>query len=323
MPRTDISFKTSDGVTLRGWFFEPENRPASEKLPCLIVTHGFTCVKEMALSEVATRLTAELAITCLVYDHRGFGSSDTLPGQPRHEVIPYFQCSDMQDAITFVQTKNGVDKDKIGLWGYSYAGGHTLYLGAIDRRVKAVISLAPQVDGYENLHYLARPDTLLKMEQGFEMDRISRAAGNPAITMPCISADPLIPCGLPSPESHTFFSAWHHEKSSWKNEVTLRSIEALRGYTLPLSHAKHITPTPVFYAVNTKDTNTPPDMGMRAYGKLSEPKEFCLLDGDHYEMLGKNLDFLLTRQIAFLKRTLCKSEEDLVQTFKATVLGLS
>jgi pimeloyl-ACP methyl ester carboxylesterase len=307
MTRTDVSFQTSDGVTLRGWFFAPETRSKDQKLPCLILAHGFTCVKEMGLDEVASRLTSALPLSCLVFDFRGFGSSDTLPGQPRLEVIPSLQCSDLRDAITFAQTKEGVDKDRIGLWGYSFSGGHVLYLGAVDRRVKAVISLAPMTDGWENFLRLARPDLVQQLNQGFEMDRISRAAGNPPAMLPVVSADPHGPCALPSRVSYEFFSAWEHEKSAWKNELTLRSAEELRAYTLPFSHLEHITPTPVFMAINTEDTNTPPDIGMRSYAKLSEPKELCIVDGHHYEMLGSKLDSWHDRQVAFLSRTLCKT----------------
>lgn len=305
--RTDISFQTSDGVTLQGWFYEPEIRSKDEKLPCLIFAHGFSCVKEMGLDNVASRLTSALRLTCLVFDYRGFGTSDALPGQPRLEVIPSLQCSDIRDAITFAQTKDGVDRDKIGLWGYSYGGGHVVYLGAVDRRVKAVISLAPTTDGWENFLRLARPDLVQQLNHGFEMDRISRAAGNPPTMLPVVSADPHGPCALPSPESHEFFSAWERENSTWKNKVTLLSAEELRAYTLPFSHLEHITPTPVFMAINTRDTNMPPDMGMRAYAKLSEPKELCIVEGNHYEMLGSALDSWHEKQVAFLKRTLCKA----------------
>ena len=307
MTRSDISFLTSDGVTLRGWFFQPETRSKDQKLPCLVMAHGITCVKEMGLEEVASRLSSALPLTCLVFDYRGFGSSDSLPGQPRQEVIAAVQCSDLRDAITFAQTKDGVDRDKIGLWGYSFGGGHVVYLGAVDRRVKAVVSLAPMTDGWENFLRLARPDLVQQLNQGFEMDRMSRATGNPPMMLPVVSADPHGPSALPSPESHQYFSAWEHEKSTWKNELTLRSAEELRAYTLPFSHLEHITPTPVFMAINTRDTNTPPDIGMRAFAKLSEPKELCIVEANHYEMLGSSLDSWHEKQVAFLKRTLCRA----------------
>ena len=187
MPRTDISFQTSDGVTLRGWVYKPDQNSIDTKIPCLILTHGLTCIKEMGLDHAAASLTSALPLICLVYDHRGSGSSDTLSTQPRGEALPWQQCTDLQDAITFAQTLEGVDKDKIGLWGYSYAGGHSLYVGASDRRIKAVLSLAPAVDGWENTLRLVRTDLVAGLNAAFEMDRLSRAAGNPAIMMPVVS----------------------------------------------------------------------------------------------------------------------------------------
>jgi cephalosporin-C deacetylase-like acetyl esterase len=72
----------------------------------------------------------------LVYDNRNFGESD---GEPRHEIVPSVQQSDYSDAITYAQSLDDVNADKIGIWGSSYSGGHVLLVGATDRRVKAVL----------------------------------------------------------------------------------------------------------------------------------------------------------------------------------------
>jgi hypothetical protein len=40
-----------------------------------------------------------------------------------------------------------LDEQRIGVWGFSYAGGHALVLGATDRRIKAVYAQAPTVSG--------------------------------------------------------------------------------------------------------------------------------------------------------------------------------
>jgi cephalosporin-C deacetylase-like acetyl esterase len=145
MSRSDIEFKTIDHVTLRGWIFKPTG--ALGKLPCLVMSHGLTCLKEMYLDTLAERLTATLPIACLVYDHRGFGTSDQKDNEPRSEIIPAHQSSDLQDAITYASSREDIDAAKIGVWGYSYSGGHSLWVGAIDRRVKAVIVVAPFTNG--------------------------------------------------------------------------------------------------------------------------------------------------------------------------------
>jgi cephalosporin-C deacetylase-like acetyl esterase len=157
MPHTDVEFKTSDGVVLRGWFFTPETS-SSLPLPCLVMSHGFSALKEMDLNTFADYFTKHLAITCLVFDNRGFGDSDHGPGQHRHEIIPAVQTSDISDAITYAQTRSEVNPDKIGIWGSSYSGGHVLKVGAVDRRVKAVLSQVPCVNGWDNFNRLVRPD---------------------------------------------------------------------------------------------------------------------------------------------------------------------
>ena len=222
MPRTDVSFKTHDGVTLRGWFFTPSSIPSGKKLPCLIITHGLSCIKEMGLSELATRFTSDLPITALVYDHRGFGASDTAAGQPRQEVITWLQSNDMRDAITYAQTRDEVDKDKIALWGYSLSAGEAIYVAAMDRRVKAVIALGPGLSGLEIVKRQAPPFAVNSMQPLFEMDRLARAQGKDPITVPVVSNTPGAQSTLPSPESWDFFSKWEGNGSSWKNELTLR-----------------------------------------------------------------------------------------------------
>jgi cephalosporin-C deacetylase-like acetyl esterase len=139
MSRQDVEFKSSDGVTLRGWFYTPSTHTGS-KLPCLVMLHGFSAVKEMDLDFFAEQFLSKLSLCILIYDNRGFGASDAAPGQPRQEIIPALQISGLQDAITYAQSRAEVDPDKVGVWGSSYAGGHVLYVAAVDRRVKACIS---------------------------------------------------------------------------------------------------------------------------------------------------------------------------------------
>lgn len=138
MSRKDVEFQTSDGLTLRGWLYTPST--TNEKLPCLIMSHGWAAIKEMGLDKFAEVFVAKLPLACLVYDHRSYGSSDTAPGQPQHEVVPSLQQSDLQDAITYAQGLPNINESKIALWGSSFSGGHVLQIAAIDRRVKAVIS---------------------------------------------------------------------------------------------------------------------------------------------------------------------------------------
>jgi hypothetical protein len=66
--------------------------------------HAFAMLKEMGLDIFAKHFVSQLQMACLVFDNRGLGSSDVKEGQPRNEMIPSIQQSDIQDAITYLQT---------------------------------------------------------------------------------------------------------------------------------------------------------------------------------------------------------------------------
>lgn len=173
MPRENVAFQTADKATLRGWFYRPVSSEAATQLPCLVLSHGFSALKEMELDQFADYFSAHLPISCLVYDNRGFGDSDTKESQPRHEIIPSEQTSDMSDAITYAQSRTDVDADKIGIWGSSYSGGHVLWVGAVDKRVKAVLSQVPCVNGYDNFNRLVRPDFTGNMNRLFQQGMVN------------------------------------------------------------------------------------------------------------------------------------------------------
>ena len=100
------------------------------------MAHGWSALKEMDLDAFAEHFTSKLAINCLVYDNRCFGDSD---GEPRHEIVPTLQQSDYSDAITYAQSLEEVNPDKIGIWG-THALGYNVYLRHQLTVVKAVLS---------------------------------------------------------------------------------------------------------------------------------------------------------------------------------------
>lgn len=137
MPREDIEFKAQDGTILRGWFYTSSVPLPGPKNPCIILCHGFGATKEMGIDAFAEAFTSAIPVHALVFDNRCLGASD---GLPRGEILPPLQISDYSDAITHAQLRPEVDPKRIGAWGTSYSGAHVLTVGAIDRRVKAVVS---------------------------------------------------------------------------------------------------------------------------------------------------------------------------------------
>lgn len=303
MTREDIEFKTYDGVTLRGWFYKPDST-SQEKLPCLVMAHGFSALKEMHLNTFAEYFIHRLPLFCLAYDNRGFGASDNAPHEPRQEIIPSKQASDYSDAITYAQTRSDVNPEKIGIWGSSYSGGHVLWVGAADKRVKAVLAQVPLISGWENLSRLIRSDFMPSMTTTFAEDRLARAQGKEAGTIPVVDENPQAPSALPTADSYQFFSAWA-KKCEWKNVITVRSVEELRAYE-PATHIHRISPTPLLMTVASNDVLTPTDLALSAFARALEPKELHILPGGHFDgYSGPNFEVNAGKQAEFLRRTLC------------------
>ena len=282
--RRDISFKTEDGVTLRGWLYLPDR--AAGQVPTIVMAHGFSAVKEMYLDRYAEAFAAG-GLGALVFDNRNFGASD---GQPRQHIDPWEQVRDYRDAITFAETLPEVDKNRIGVWGSSYSGGHVLALGAIDRRVKCVVAQVPLISGHRNARRLIRADLIAVVQAQFDADRRARYAGKAAAMIPVVAQDPMAPCALPTADSWEWFTETGKKRApAWRNEVTLQSVELFTEYE-PGAYIEWITPTPFMMVVAAGDHLTVSDEALAAFARALEPKELVLLPGGHFDAYVKDFE---------------------------------
>jgi fermentation-respiration switch protein FrsA (DUF1100 family) len=276
MTRRDIAFD-AEGVTLRGWFYPAQN--TSGRRPTVVMAHGFSAVKEMYLDAFA-EVFAAAGLNALVFDNRNFGASD---GEPRQEIDPWQQVRDYRHAITYAGTLDDVDSTRIGVWGSSYSGGHVLVVGAIDRRVKAVVAQVPLVSGSANVAELVRADFRASFREQFDADRAARFAGDPPAMVPVVAEDPLAPSALPTPDSWTWFTETGKTRATaWRNEVTLRTVEMLGEYE-PGAYIRRISPTPLLMIVAREDHLTPAHLAIDAYEQARQPKNLVILPGGHFD----------------------------------------
>ena len=282
--RKDIEFRTEDGVLLRGWHYTPDS--GSGPWPTVVMAHGFSAVKEMYLDRFA-EVFAIAGMAALVYDHRNFGASD---GSPRQEIIPWQQINGYRDAITFAETLNETDNDRIGVWGSSYSGAHVLVVGAIDRRVKCVASQVPLISGHHNARRLIRADVIAAVDGMCAEDRRKRYAGGAPAMMPVVSEDPAGPAALPTQDSYQWFTETGKTRApSWRNQVTLRSVEQFLAYE-PGAYIEFISPTPLLMVVAVGDHLTVADEALGAYERARHPKKLVTLKGGHFDAYIKDFE---------------------------------
>lgn len=131
--RTETSFH-SGGTRCAAWWYPPA-LPAPA--PALVMGHGFGATRTARLDAYAKRFSDDLGVGVLAFDYRHFGDSE---GEPRQLLDIGSQLRDWEAAVAFARGRDGVDPERVGLWGTSFAGGHVLAVAAGDPRVAAVVS---------------------------------------------------------------------------------------------------------------------------------------------------------------------------------------
>jgi len=274
--RRNIEFK-ADGVTLRGWLYEPNK--GKKPFPMVVMAHGFSGIKEMGL-DLYAEVFAKAGLAVLVYDNRCLGSSG---GQPRQDIDPTMQLRDYRSAITFAQQQPECDSKRIGLWGTSYTGGTVCAVAALDRRVKAVVSQVPFMNGHKNLQQFLPIGSVQAFHEMLDEDRIRRVSGKKSAYVKMCSLDPNEPHVFPGEETYNYIHQYvdADPKCTWENRVTVRSLEYMLEYDVT-GYMKMISPTPLMMIVSETDTTTPSDIALELYHMVQGPKDLKVISSNHY-----------------------------------------
>jgi fermentation-respiration switch protein FrsA (DUF1100 family) len=182
--------------------------------------------------------------------------------------------------ITYLGTRDEVDEQRIGIWGSSYAGGHTLVLGATDRRIKAVYAQVPTVSGYETGLRRVPPHEVRHLEERFNQDERDQLAGKPPVYVPFVDPHADNQAAYRQQGAVDFYLNWAPEEK-WTNEVTLQSNRRARAYE-PGQWLAGIAPTPLLMLVATDDDVAPTDIALDGFARAREPKSRVFMNGNHF-----------------------------------------
>lgn len=136
---TEISFK-SGRANCHGRLYAPPK--GAENGAGIVLAHGLCGTIDSGLIAYAEAFAAA-GFHALVFDYRGFGLSD---GKPRQFVSVPRQRQDWKNAIAILRGHEGVDADRVGLWGVSFSGGHVIHMAHDDPRIRGVVAQVPSID---------------------------------------------------------------------------------------------------------------------------------------------------------------------------------
>lgn len=276
--RQDVEF-SSEGTTVRADLYLPEGEGP---FPIVVMAGGWCYVKELVQPTYA-RAFVERGCAALVFDYRGFGDSD---GEPRQHIDPWRQIEDRKNAISFAETLDVVDADRIGVWGISYSGGHALVVGATDPRVKAVVSTIPVVDGWRTLRRVHGGLGFRRLREAVLADRRSRFLTGEHGALPMSSKDPASEaCVWPFPEVTSGFEGLQAtEAPRHQHWNTVQSVELLWDYSV-MPYVRRILDTPTLMIVAEEDDITSWDLEIEVFNALPSPNKELFVMGDTSHMV--------------------------------------
>lgn len=156
MPTKEFfAFETTDGVKLNGWMIKPHNFDAGKKYPVIQFQYSGPYSQQVtdnwyignygnAMFE--SYMAAEGFIMVCV-DGRGTGGRGTDFGKCTYLNIGKYEPHDQVEAAKYLCTLPYVDKERIGIWGWSFGGYNTIMSMSQDEAVfKAGVAVAAPTD---------------------------------------------------------------------------------------------------------------------------------------------------------------------------------
>jgi dienelactone hydrolase len=152
----------SEGTRIAAEIFTPAGPVPQDGWPAILLCHGWGGLKDH-LARYAEKF-ARAGYVSMTFDYRGWGESDgriiaTRDAPPlleagernlvvrvlREIVDPVDQTTDIRNCLAVLSSETNVDSRRIGIWGTSYGGGHAVFTGGNDDRIKAIVA---QIGGY-------------------------------------------------------------------------------------------------------------------------------------------------------------------------------
>ena len=280
----------SHGEQLAAYLYRPD---ASGAVPCVVMAHGFSGTRDDALPGYA-EVFRDAGYAVVLFDYRHFGAST---GEPRQLLDIARQQDDYRAVIDWARHADGIDPERIVLWGSSFSGGHVIAVAAGDPRIAAVIAQAPYTDSVPVIRRMP-PRNLVRAIAAAVRDQAGAAVGRPPVLIPA-AGPPGTFAAMTEPDALSGFTAMVPPESLWRNQITARVMLRLPLFR-PVRSADRLM-MPTLFCVCDSDTTTPPKSTIKAAG-LARRGQLRRYPYGHFAIYSDPQ--VKADQVAFLRRVL-------------------
>ena len=185
--REPFSFTTSEGVQLNGWILKPLNFDASKRYPVIMHQYSGPGSQQVTDSWSAGSMgqggafdsyLAQQGFIVVSVDGRGTGGRGADFEKCTYLKIGDLESKDQVEAALYLGSLPFVDKDRIGIWGWSYGGFNTLMSMSEGRGVfRAGVAIAPPTSWrfYDSTYTERYMRTPKENPDGYDVNPIVRA----------------------------------------------------------------------------------------------------------------------------------------------------
>lgn len=178
---------TSTGTKLNGYMVKPANFDAGKKYPVVMYQYSGPGSQEVKDSWgagfmgglVGERYLAQEGFICVCVDGRGTGGRGADFEKQTYLKLGLMEAQDQVEAALWLGKQSYIDKDRIGIWGWSYGGFNTLMSMSEGRGVfRAGVAIAPVTSYrfYDTIYTERYMRTPAENSAGYDDCPISRAA---------------------------------------------------------------------------------------------------------------------------------------------------
>ncbi|HPT51936.1 MAG TPA: prolyl oligopeptidase family serine peptidase, partial [Bacteroidales bacterium] len=169
VPKEHFSFVSKDHITLNGWMIKPQSFNPDKKYPVLMYVYGGPGSQEVNNSYFRSydhawyQMLAQKGYMVVCVDGRGTAGRGDAFEKVIYKQMGKYETIDQIATAEYLQTLPYVDKERIGIWGWSFGG----YLSSLamfkgNGIFKMAMSVAPVTNWryYDNIYterFLQRP----------------------------------------------------------------------------------------------------------------------------------------------------------------------
>lgn len=144
-----FQFTTSEGIQLNGWMLKPINFEPTRNYPVLMVQYSGPgsqqALNQWNIGWEYYLSTRGMIVVCV--DGRGTGGRGSEFLKCTYQQMGILESKDQVEAALYLGSQTFVDKNRIGIWGWSYGGSMVLWTMSTGQPVfKTGISVAPVTD---------------------------------------------------------------------------------------------------------------------------------------------------------------------------------